>query len=93
MDEFTDDDESQIFDEFEDEYPFEISMPPDDLVDNSNNDENNEETSTIGNSEAFYTEEEVKKILEEFSLESFSQVIIRLNFKARMNFFFLFKRN
>jgi hypothetical protein len=72
MDEFSDDDDdSQIFDDFQEEYPFEINMP-DDL--NENNGTIDDEQSTIEDSEASSVDIESAKVLEEFDVETFSKV-------------------
>lgn len=80
-----DDSDSEIFDDFQDEYPFEINLPPEHLNDINNmnnddddeNDEDNDMNSQDSNNDALIKEAEADKILEEFSLESFSNVFIQ----------------
>ena len=75
----SDDGDSEIFDDFQDEYPFEINLPPDHLndINNMNDEEDDNEEDQMDsqdNNDALAREAEAAKILEEFCLESFSKV-------------------
>jgi hypothetical protein len=73
----SDDGDSDIFDDFQDEYPFEINSPPDHLNDINNmsgDEDNNDQMDSLDSNNAIAREAEATKILEEFCLESFSKV-------------------
>jgi hypothetical protein len=74
----SDDGDSEIFDDFQDEYPFEISSPPDHLSDinntNDDDEDDNDQMDSLDINNAIAREAEATKILEEFCLESFSKV-------------------